>query len=182
MILVDNIILKDNPDIRRVAEEVKEPVSEETLNTLKEMIEYLENSLDEETCTKYGLKPGVGLAAPQIDVNLRMFALDVEDENGDVFKCGIINPKFLAKSIAMTYLNGGEGCLSIPDERGIVLRHKRIKFSALVYDKDSNTLEKKTMTLSGYKAIVFQHEYDHLDGVLFTDKMTNNPGDAEPCF
>ena len=111
-----------------------------------------------------------------------MFALDVEDENGDVFKCGIINPKFIAKSIAMTYLNGGEGCLSIPDERGIVLRHKRIKFSALVYDKDTNTLEKKTMTLSGYKAIVFQHEYDHLDGVLFTDKMTNDPGDSEPCF
>ena len=57
MILVDNIILKDNPDIRRVAEEVNEPVSEETLKTLKEMIEYLEMSLDEETCNKYGLKP-----------------------------------------------------------------------------------------------------------------------------
>ena len=181
MLLKNDIILKDNPDIRRIAKEVETPVSQEVLDTLKEMVKYLENSQDAELCEKYGLSPGVGLAAPQIDVNLRMFALMVDEDENNIFKCGIINPKILAKSIQMTYLEGGEGCLSIPDTRGIVLRHNRIKFKALFYDYENNKLEEKTMTLSGYKAIVFQHEYDHLDGILFTDKITQDVRGAKPC-
>ena len=50
------------------------------------------------------------------------------------------------------------------------------------YKLKSKTLEEKTVTLSGYKAIVFQHEFDHLNGVLFTDKVVKDPGDVEPCF
>ena len=181
MLLVKDIILKDNPDIRRIAEEVPIPISKKDLQTLKEMVKYLERSQDEKQCEKYGLTPGVGLAAPQIDVNKRMLAVLVDDGDEEPWRWGIINPVVLATSVQMTYLSGGEGCLSIPGERGVVLRHKKIKFRALFYDYKTKTLEEKTVTLSGYKSIVFQHEFDHLNGVLFTDKVTNNPGDAEPC-
>ena len=141
-----------------------------------------DSDMTPELCEKYGLSPGVGLAAPQIDVNLRMFALFVDEGDDNILKCGIINPKIIAKSIQMTYLEGGEGCLSIPDTRGVVLRHNKIKFKAFFYDYHTNTLEEKTMTLTGYKAIVFQHEYDHLDGILFTDKITEDIRGAKPCF
>lgn len=182
MLLVKDIILKDNPDIRRVAEEVKLPISDDIKNTLKEMLKYLEDSQDEEACQKYGLEPGVGLAAPQIDVNLRMFAILVNEEGEEKLEYGVINPKIIGKSIAMTYLPGGEGCLSIPGERGIVLRHNKIKFRATLYNPEDDSLVEKTMTLTGYKAIVFQHEYDHLDGILFTDKITNDTRGAKECF
>ena len=182
MLLVKDIILKDNPDIRRIAEPVETPVSKKDLAILKEMVKYLERSQDEKLCERYGLNPGVGLAAPQIDVNKRMLAVLVDEGDEEPWKWGIINPVVLATSVQMTYLNGGEGCLSIPGERGIVLRHKKIKIKALFYDYKAKTIEEKTVTLTGYKSIVFQHEFDHLNGILFTDKVTKNPGDAEPCF
>jgi peptide deformylase len=102
---------------------------------------------------------GVGLAAPQIGVNKRLIL--VETEQGiEVF----INPKIVSSSKAM--VESEEGCLSVPKVYGMVRRHKKIKLKAL---KEDGTPVRLTAT--GLPAIIFQHEIDHLDGVLFIDKV-----------
>lgn len=180
MILVDDIILEGNPTLRKVAEEVEVPVSKNDIRTLRNMMAYLEKSQDESACKKYKLNPGVGLAAPQIDVSKRMLAILAPDNNGKTQEFGIINPVVLAESVQMTYLDSGEGCLSLPGKSGLVLRHKKIKFRALFLNYKTKVLEEKTVTFTDYLAIVFQHELDHLNGVLFTDKVTNDVYDAVP--
>ena len=174
MILMDNIIYDGHPTLRLKAKEVEVPIKMDTINTLKEMCEFLKNSQDPEISEKYQLRAGVGLAAPQINVSLRMFSILCVDDDGVELNFGIINPKILAESTQMTYLSGGEGCLSVKETTGNVLRHKKIKVSGIFYDPINGTLTEKKVTFTGYPAIVFQHEFDHLNGVLFTDKITNN--------
>lgn len=182
MIRRQDIILQDNPHIRRKALEVKLPMDEETKKILLDMCEYLKVSQDEEKSKELDIEPGVGIAAPQIDVNLRMLAIDVDygDEESRFFY-GVINPKIIASSVQMTYLEGGEGCLSVPNKRGNVLRHNRVKVKATFYDPLKDTFEEKVITLRGYKAVVIQHEMDHLDGTLFIDKLAKSTSGIEPC-
>lgn len=104
------------------------------------------------------LENGVGIAAPQVGVNERVII--VETEHGPE---AFINPKILSSSFAST--PSEEGCLSVPGVYGFVKRHKRIKLEALT--PEGETL---TMDVAGFPAIIFQHEIDHLDGVLFIDK------------
>ena len=177
MILEKDIVKVPHPTLRAIAEEVKVPVDIDTKNKLKEMMEYLKASQNEELCAKYGLNPGVGLAANQLDIKKRMLVLYVDSEE-DPIEYAIINPVVLSKSIGMCYLDSGEGCLSVPGGRGKVLRHKKIKFKALVLNNDTDEFEERRITLQGYHAIIFQHEFDHLNGVLFTDKVTENVGNA----
>ena len=179
MILVKDIIIDGNPTLRLKAQEVKFPIKRKNLKTLKDIMLYLNRSQDEKACAKYELKPGVGMAAPQIDVSLRMLGILI-DENGKRYEYAIINPVVLAESVEMTYLPGGEGCLSVPGKNGIVLRHNKIKFKATFYDYKNDTLEEKILLFTGYLAIVFQHEFDHLNGILFTDKVTNDTKDIKP--
>ena len=101
---------------------------------------------------------GVGLAAPQIGKNIRLAVINSKD---GVF-C-LINPKLTKKSWARELAQ--EGCLSIPGVFGKVKRHKKI--SLAYYDGDG---KKTKLTASGMMARVIQHEIDHLDGILFTDK------------
>jgi peptide deformylase len=102
---------------------------------------------------------GVGLAAPQIGKNIRIVIINTAD--GPV--C-MINPKITKKSILKEW--GEEGCLSLPDIFGQVRRHKKI--SCLYQDR---TGKKISIKAEGLFARVIQHEIDHLDGVLFIDKM-----------
>jgi peptide deformylase len=73
----------------------------------------------------------------------------------------------------MVYLPGGEGCLSVDRcTDGLVTpRHNKITIKSAIYDFNTNKVKNVTLNLEGYPAIVIQHEYDHLDGILFTDKM-----------
>ena len=88
------------------------------------------------------------------------------DELGRLHDYALINPKVLSYSDELTYLPSGEGCLSVDREvKGLVHRHKRITFKALVLE--NNKLIEKTIKLKDYIAVVFQHEYDHLQGYLF---------------
>jgi len=103
---------------------------------------------------------GVGLAAPQIGMKKRIIAVD-EGETVGVY----VNPEFVKKSTAMQ--ENEEGCLSIPGVYGIVERPKRVRVKAI--DRHGRKI---TFDVSGFRAAVFQHEVDHLDGVLFIDKMT----------
>ena len=136
---------------------------------LKELIENMYE-------TMYGAY-GVGLAAPQIGLAIRMFIVDaspfaddevLEEEERNYlkdFKHTFINPVIIEESGDEWAFN--EGCLSIPDIREDVFRQPNIKVEYL--DEDFN---KQTLELDGLAARVFQHEYDHIEGVLFTDKLS----------
>ncbi|QXE02959.1 peptide deformylase [Terribacillus sp. DMT04] len=176
MITMDDIIREGNPILEQVAEEVEIPATEEDKQTLTEMLEYLKNSQDDETAEKYGLRPGVGLAAPQIGISKRMIAIYFEDPNGTLYDYGLFNPKIVSHSVENTYLMSGEGCLSVDREiPGYVPRHSRITVKAV-------TLEGKEvkLRLKGYAAVVFQHEIDHLNGTMFYDRINQEDPFAQP--
>ncbi len=179
MITNENIIKDGNEILRKIAEPVSVPITKADLSTGKKMLKYLEYSQDEKKSKKYNLTPGVGLAAPQIAISKRFFAVLCEDNNNELVEFVVYNPEIIAESVQMEYLGGGEGCLSVPGKSGVVLRHKKIKVKGIFYYPLTNELKEDRLTFSGYPSIVFQHEFDHLNGVLFTDKITNNVKDAE---
>jgi peptide deformylase len=113
---------------------------------------------------------GVGLAAPQVHEGLRLFVAVLEPGNGageeesPVEPIAIINPEITA--VGDELVEDWEGCLSIPDIRGRVPRPRDIRMRA--HDREGRRIE---LDLHGYPARVAQHETDHLDGILFFDRM-----------
>jgi len=167
-----DIILEDNPILHQEAKNVEIPLSKEDQNTLVEMLGYLINSQNNEKASELELRPGVGLAAPQIGISKKMFTILTNDLEGKIWLLAIVNPKIVNASKEMIYLPGGEGCLSVNRETtGITPRHKCISIEAYFYNPNKGILEHKKMTLRDYIAIVFQHEYDHLFGTLYVDKL-----------
>jgi peptide deformylase len=118
-----------------------------------------------ETMSEYH---GVGLAAPQIHEGLRLFVAVIDDRNGDSEEeaepMAIINPEI--SIVGTDVVEDWEGCLSIPDIRGLVPRAHAITMRA--FDRTGARLE---LSASDFRARVIQHETDHLDGVLFFDRM-----------
>ena len=110
---------------------------------------------------------GIGLAAPQVHVSLRLFvALLEEDPDAKTVAIVLANPEIIPDGSARE--EGWEGCLSIPDIRGMVSRFTDVTVKAL--DRDGRDIE---LQLKKFSARVVQHEADHLDGVLFVDRMTS---------
>ena len=110
---------------------------------------------------------GVGLAAPQVHEGLRLFvALLDEEPDSKTQATAIINPQIIPN--ASETREGWEGCLSIPDIRGVVPRFTDITVAAL--DRSGKKIE---FRLKDFPARIVQHETDHLDGVLFFDRMTS---------
>ena len=112
---------------------------------------------------------GVGLAAPQVAESLRLFAYWVpkSDEHPEIAPTVLINPE--VRAIGDELEEGWEGCLSIPGLRGLVPRSRRVKVKARTIDGNPFSL-----TADGFHARVIQHENDHLDGVVFLDRMTSS--------
>ena len=167
-------ITKDtNPKLREKCKEVPLPLSEENHQFLVEMMEYLHLSQDPEYREKHpSVREGVGLAAPQAGKNLRMLVISyfnpTEEEPERVTEYALVNPKIVVNSIKKTYLEGGEGCLSVDEEhRGYVYRD----FKIVVKAYNDLTGKEEHITARGYDAIVLQHEIDHLDGILFYDRI-----------
>lgn len=184
MLTMKNIIREGNPLLKKKCEPIKWPISEEDKNTLRDMLIFVINSQNEEMAKKHNLRPAVGLAAPQIGVTKRMFAMVCNDlDTGKLYMLPIINPEIIMKSKAMTYLPGGEGCLSVdrPTDGKITPRHKEIMIQGIVYDSKNDSFRNEKMKLSGFPAIVFQHEFDHLNGILYVDKMYESL-DCKPLF
>lgn len=102
---------------------------------------------------------GVGLAAPQVGILKRVVVIDVED--GNVYK--MVNPKILKKSGEQT---GQEGCLSVPEKKGIVPRPMNV---IVEYTNENN--EEVKLNAEGFLARAVCHEIDHLNGVLFVDRV-----------
>lgn len=170
------IIKEGHPTLNQVAKEVQIPMTDEDKNTLTEMMYHIKKSQIPEIAEKEGLRPGVGLAAPQINVSKRMFVVFLQDFDDKVMEYAFVNPEIVEKSDAITYLPTGEGCLSVDREvEGLVMRHQEIIIKTKLFDVKEQTVRSVKMKLKGYPAIVFQHEYDHIDGILFPEKVLDIP-------
>jgi peptide deformylase len=172
MITMKDIVREGHASLVKEAKEVTIPLTDEDKQLLEEMITFLKNSQDEEIANKYKLRAGVGLAAPQLGIEKRLIAIHFEDVDGKLYSFGLANPKIISHSVEGAYLATGEGCLSVdrPVE-GYVPRHRRITVTAV--DMDGNPVK---LRLKGYPAVVFQHEIDHLNGIMFFDRINKeNP-------
>ena len=134
------------------------------------MVEGMERADDYETLRRRMLatvqdpeNTGVGIAAPQVGILRRMIAVQRFDKPGEPFEI-YLNPKIVEYSAETA--PGREGCLSILDRSGEVKRAQRI---TLRY-RDEQFAE-RLERISGFTAVIFQHEIDHLDGILYTDRM-----------
>ena len=110
MILMKDIIKEGNPMLKQKSIDVELPISTEDAETLNSMIEYIFNSIDPEVSEKYGLRPAVGIAAPQIGILKKMIVVNAFDEDGNEHFYAIVNPKLMSYSDELTYHQGGEGC------------------------------------------------------------------------
>ena len=164
-------IVKDsNPIMRKKSLPVTLPLSEEDRKILNDMMDYLKKSQDEEYCQKHNVRPGIGMAAIQIGILKRMFVVYYEREDGPV-QYQLVNPKIIEYSIRKCALKDGEGCLSVDGEHpGYAHRYYKIRMEAY----DALTDEEIIITARGFDAIVLQHEYDHLDGKFFYDRIDAN--------
>ncbi|MBM7645449.1 peptide deformylase [Scopulibacillus daqui] len=172
MLTMKDIVREGNPILRTVTDEVPVPPSEEDKQILFNMMQFLKDSQDPELAERYQLRPGVGLSANQLGLNKRMFTAYFNDEKGRLHKYALVNPKIISHSVSMIYLPQGEGCLSVDRSvPGFVPRYERIKVKA--YDENGKMLEIK---LKDYASIVIQHEIDHLNGMMFYDRINKeNP-------
>lgn len=106
---------------------------------------------------------GVGIAAPQVGIHRRVAAVQRLDKEGEPFE---IYPNLRIVELLGDTVRGEEGCLSIPGKRGIVPRREGV----IIAWTDPETLEPRQEEIHGFPAIIFQHEADHLDGILYTDR------------
>jgi peptide deformylase len=153
---VRTIVATPDPVLRRRAKKVT--VFDKDVQTLiDDMIETMRQA------------PGVGLAAPQVGISLRVIVVEYgendEDENAPKKLYAVINPEIAGASTEM--VDGTEACLSIPRIMGDVDRHEKIMVKG--FNRFGKPVKYK---LSGWFARIFQHEIDHLDGILFTDRAT----------
>jgi len=150
------IITSENPILRRKAKKATK-IMPELRALADDMVETMHAA------------PGVGLAAPQVAESVRLFVAELEasEENPGSGKTYIIfNPEYVWKSDE--FVDGVEGCLSIPGYAGEVTRHHKVVVKGL--DKSGKRIR---IEAEGWLARVFQHEMDHLDGVLFTDRISD---------
>ena len=165
------ILDESNKILRQVSKEVTFPLDKETKKLINDSLDYLEMSQMDEYIEKYDLRAGMGLSFVQIGILKRIFVISEELEEG-FRRYILINPKVISRSEELIYVGEGEGCLSVnrPVD-GIVPRNARLTVEA--YDIDGN---KFTIRVREDIAIAFQHELDHLDGILFVDRIDkNNP-------
>lgn len=166
------IVKDNNPIMRKRSLPVEMPLSKEDKNTLDLMLNYLKKSQDEKYAQRHNIRAGVGLAAIQIGLLKRMFVIYYEAEQG-VVQYQLVNPQIIESSVRKCALEHGEGCLSVDEEHeGYVHRYHKIKMKAFDALQDKEII----ITAMGFDAVVLQHEYDHLNGILFYDHIDgNNP-------
>lgn len=177
MITMKDVIREGNPLLHEKAVDVTIPLSLEDEQILRDMLDYVYNSVNPENEGNDDFRPAVGIAAPQIGVLKKMIAIVAPDEKGNEHEFCLVNPKILSYSDELTYIPGGEGCLSVDRKCDApIFRPRIVTFKALQYNYETRELKEVKYRLKGYLAVVFQHEYDHLQGVLFVDKVqTGDP-------
>ena len=153
--------------LRTRSKELTFPLDESDITLMNEMIMYLRLSQDEEYASKNNIRAGMGLSAVQLGVLKRFFVISYKKEDGTFEEYKVINPKIVSHSEELVYVEEGEGCLSINRYvEGIVPRYARATIE--YYDTKG---EKITKRVREEIAVAFQHEIDHLDGILFPDRI-----------
>lgn len=134
-----------------------DPVLRRKAHSVKEVDDRIRTLMDRMTDTMRHAQ-GVGLAAPQVGISKRVIIVQTEEDK----LYALANPEIVARS---GLEEGLEGCLSCPGAQGSVLRSQKIMVKGINYDN-----EKVAFEVDGFTARAFQHEIDHLDGILFIDK------------
>ena len=146
---------KKSKILRQKSKKVTFPLSEEDKFLINDMIMYLRLSQDEEYASKNNIRAGMGLAAVQLGVLKRFFVISYKNDDGTFEEYRVINPEIISNSEELIYVEEGEGCLSV---------NRYVKF----YDEEGNEIIKRVREEI---AVAFQHEIDHLNGIMFVDKI-----------
>ena len=167
MLKTSDILDEKDIHLRAKNVDVTFPLPEEKKKLIRDMLQHLHYSQIEKLSKKYDLRPGMGLAAPQLGINENFFVI-CHEETENVFKNYIlINPKMISHSEELIYASEGEGCLSVNrDVEGIVPRYARVTFTG--FDLEGNPIKYRARE---ELSIAFQHEMDHLNGILFLDHI-----------
>ena len=162
-----DILDESDKRLRLKSVDAKLPLSDEYRKKIEKMIEELTFSQIEELSEKYDLRPGMGLAFPQLGINERIIVIVHEVEEGKFDNYVMANPKIISESEEMIAAEMGEGCLSVNrDVPGHVPRHARVTVEG--YDMDGNKFRVRARE---ELSLAFQHEIDHLNGILFYDRI-----------
>lgn len=162
-----DILDERNKVLRQTSKEVTFPLSKEDKDTIEQIIKHLTYSQIEEYEQKYDLRPGMGLAFPQLGMLKRIIVIVYEYEEGKFENYVVINPKIISNSKEIIAAEAGEGCLSVNREvEGHVPRFARVTVEG--FDIDGNRIRVRARE---DLSIAFQHEIDHLNGILFFDRI-----------
>lgn len=165
-----NILDEKDKRVRMISKDVKLPLSKEYKDIIENIITELTYSQIEELEKKYDLRPGMGLAFPQLGINERIIVIVHEYDDGKFNNYVMVNPKIVSYSDEMIAAEAGEGCLSVNrDVEGHVKRYARVRVEG--YDVDGNKI---SIRAREELSIAFQHEIDHLNGILFYDRIDKN--------
>ncbi len=177
--ILDDQDPKANKKLHSKSVDVTFPLDAETKKLIKDSMDYLEMSQIDEINQKYNLRAGMGLSFIQLGIPKRIFVIVYEVEEGKFDRYIVINPKIKSTSEEMVYIEEGEGCLSINRPTcGIVPRHARMRLTA--YNEEGEQYE---LRVREELSVCFQHELDHLDGILFTDKIDpKNPNKGKDIY
>lgn len=156
-----------DPRLHQVSKEVTFPLDDETKKLIEDTLVYLEMSQDEDIAEKYDIRAGMGMSFVQMGRLQRIFVVSEDNGDGTFERHIVINPELISHSEELIYVGEGEGCLSVnrPVE-GIVPRYARCTFKA--YDMNGNPYK---IRVREDISIAYQHELDHLNGILFVDKI-----------
>lgn len=156
--------------LRSISEDVVFPLSDKEKELINDMVKHLTYSQIEKYSEKYNLRPGMGLAFPQVGINKRVIVIVDEYDEGKFENYVVVNPVIVSNSNEMIAAEAGEGCLSVNREvDGHVLRYARVTVEG--YDVDGNKIRIRARE---DLSIAFQHEIDHLNGILFFDRIDKN--------
>lgn len=161
------IIDEKDKRLRQVSKEVAFPLEKEDKELIEKMIQHLTYSQIEKFEKMYDLRPGTGLAFPQLGILKRIIVIVDEYDEGKFDNYVVINPEIVSNSKEMIAADAGEGCLSVNREvEGHVPRYARVTIEG--YDIDGNRIRIRARE---ELSIAFQHEIDHLNGILFYDRI-----------
>ena len=170
MLKQEQILTEENKALRKKSKDVIFPISNEDKNLINDILNYLRLSQDEEYAKKNNIRAGMGLAFVQLGILKKIFIISYKKDDGSFDEYVVINPKILSNSEEMIYVEEGEGCLSVnKNYEGIVARYARANIE--YFDVNGN---KKNVRVREEISVAFQHEIDHLNGILFFDKINKN--------